>query len=34
MTSLTALTQAAHATAPAFNGLFYGTVATVIPVLS
>jgi len=34
MTSLTPLAQsAAHATSPAFNGLFYATAATIIPVL-
>jgi hypothetical protein len=33
MTSLALLAHTAHATTPAFNGLFYATVATVIPVL-
>jgi hypothetical protein len=33
MTSLTALTHAAAPAAPAFNGLFYATAATIIPVL-
>jgi len=33
MTSLAALAQNAGAAPPAFNGLFYATVATIIPVL-
>lgn len=33
MTSLTALAQAGHTKAPPFNGLFYATAATIIPVL-
>jgi hypothetical protein len=33
MTSLASLVHTAHQAAPAFNGLFYATVATVIPVL-
>ncbi len=33
MTSLAALTYAARTTAPAFNGLFFATAATIIPVL-
>jgi len=33
MTSLATLTRAATTAAPAFNGLFYATTATIIPVL-
>jgi hypothetical protein len=33
MSSLASLAHTAHTAAPAFNGLFYATAATVIPVL-
>jgi hypothetical protein len=33
MTSLALLAHGARAAAPAFNGLFYATAATIIPVL-